>query len=271
MSKKERGNIKKKRENMIAEDDKYIIQSVKQAGEILHLLSRTQHRNKKFGEIMQLLKIPRTTTMRLLKTLISLGLVYYNERTQTYSLGPYLVILGSRAAEFLDYLGVVKKYLTQIEQRTGLTTVVAQRIRQDRLTYLLKEESRSQIHVTVSLGQQFPIDRGSFGKVFCAYLDDDELRKVASARYNEEFLAELAEIRQLGYATSIGEQVDGISGVAAPIFGPNGQVFLAVSCIGISEQLPSQKMAMYGEFLRDIGILITQEIGGVVPNKPLRS
>nr|WP_269432687.1 IclR family transcriptional regulator [Effusibacillus lacus] len=249
------------------EDDKYIIPSVKQAGEILHLLSRTQHRNKKFGEIMEMLNIPRTTAMRLLRTLISLGLVYYDERSQTYSLGPYLVILGNRAAEFLDYLGIVRKYLTQIEQRTGLTTVAAQRIRRDRLTYLLKEESRNQIHVTVSLGQQFPIDRGSFGKVFCAYLDDDELREVASARYNDEFLVELAEIRRLGYATSMGEQVNGISGVAAPVFGPDGQVFLAVSCIGVLEQLPSEKMDMLGEYLRDIGIRITQEIGGVIPQK----
>jgi IclR family KDG regulon transcriptional repressor len=256
-----------KGERNIIEDDKYIVPSVKQAGEILHLLSRTQHRNARFGKIMETLKIPRTTTMRLLRTLISLGLVYYDERLQTYSLGPYLVVLGNRATEFLDYLVIVRKYLNQIEQRTGLTTVAAQRIRRDRLTYLVKEDSRNQMHVTVSLGQQFPIDRGSFGKVFCAYLDDDELREVASARYNDEFLAELAEIRRLGYATSMGEQVDGISGVSAPVFGPDGQVFLSVSCIGVFEQLPSEKMAVFGEYLRNIGIHITHEIGGVIPQK----
>ncbi|MUG72751.1 helix-turn-helix domain-containing protein [Paenibacillus validus] len=250
---------------MFDNDDKYIVPSVKQAVEILHLLSRTQHQNKKFGEIMDILNIPRTTTMRLLRTLISYGLVYYDERSQTYSLGPYLVILGARATEFLDYLGIVRKHLSQIQQVTGLTSVAAQRIRRDRLTYLVKEESRNFVHVTVSLGQQFPIDRGSFGKVFCAYLEDEELKEVASSRYNEPFIAELKEIRKLGYATSKGEQVDGISGVAAPIFGPDGQVFLAISCIGVMEQLPSSKMIEYGELLRDKGIRITQEIGGVVP------
>ncbi|MDI3328597.1 MAG: IclR family transcriptional regulator [Alicyclobacillaceae bacterium] len=246
-------------------NEKYMIPSVDQAGRLLHLLSRVQHRNKTFGEICELLQIPRTTCLRLLRTLAAHGLVHYDERTHRYNLGPYLVVLGARAAESLDYIQAARSAVTEVARETGLTTVAAQRIRKDRLTYVVKEDSMSNVHVTVSLGQQFPIDRGSFGKCFCAYMDDEELRDVAAGRYSPAFLSELAEIRRRGYATSVQEQVKGINGVAAPVFDPGGRVLLAIACIGVADQLPPEKMKECGERLRDAAMRVTREIGGYPP------
>ncbi|WP_232796722.1 IclR family transcriptional regulator [Kyrpidia spormannii] len=246
-------------------DEKYIIPSVDQACRLLHLLSRMQHRNKTFGEICKLLQTPRTTCLRLLKTLVAQGLVHYDERTRRYNLGPYLVVLGARAAESLDYLEITKFAVTEVARKTGLTTVAAQRIRKDRLTYVVKEDSISNVHVTVSLGQQFPIDRGSFGKCFCAYMDDKELRDVAAERYGEVFISELDQIRRQGYALSYQEQVKGINGVAAPVFDSSGRVLLAIACIGIADQFPTDKMNECGERLKEIAMRVTREMGGYFP------
>ncbi|CAB3392928.1 IclR family transcriptional regulator [Kyrpidia spormannii] len=246
-------------------DEKYIIPSVDQAAKILQLLSRVQHRHKTFGEICDTLGIPKTTCLRLLRTLSMHGLVWYDQKRHTYSLGPALVVLGARAEEALDYLQLARDTVSRIAEETGLTTVAAQRLRRNRLTYVAKADSHGEVHVTVSLGQQFPIDRGSFGKCFCAYMDDNDLKDVAAARYSPEFLDELADIRRKGFAVSREEQVKGINGVAAPVFDSSGQVLLAVACLGIAQELTTERMTDCAHVLVEHTQRLTREIGGSAP------
>ena len=50
--------------------------------------------------------------------------------------------------------------------------------------------------------------------------------------------------------------------IAAPVFGPVGEVVLALTLIGFPPALPAERVAVYGERLRDAGLVVTKRGGG---------
>ena len=81
----------------------------------------------------------------------------------------------------------------------------------------------------------------------------------------DEIVAELAQrdyqLRDLDPARSYD-----VSMIAAPIFGPAGEVALAFTLLGFGAGLPGTEIAAYGERLRDIALVITQRTRGRVPS-----
>jgi DNA-binding IclR family transcriptional regulator len=57
-----------------------------------------------------------------------------------------------------------------------------------------------------------------------------------------------------------------VSMIAAPIFGPAGDVYLAITLLGFAARLPAAEVAAYGERLRDIALVITKRSRGRVPS-----
>jgi DNA-binding IclR family transcriptional regulator len=62
-----------------------------------------------------------------------------------------------------------------------------------------------------------------------------------------------------------------VSFVAAPVFGPGGEVVLALTLVGFAPELPAARIAAYGEQLRDVGLVITQRSHGRAPQLPVGS
>jgi DNA-binding IclR family transcriptional regulator len=56
-----------------------------------------------------------------------------------------------------------------------------------------------------------------------------------------------------------------VSFVAAPVFGPGGDVTLAITLIGFPPRLPAARIATYGEQVRDVGLVVTKRSHGRVP------
>jgi DNA-binding IclR family transcriptional regulator len=56
-----------------------------------------------------------------------------------------------------------------------------------------------------------------------------------------------------------------VSMIAAPIFGPAGQVVLAMSAIGFDRGLPGSRIAEFGERLRDAALVVSRRTRGRVP------
>jgi len=56
-----------------------------------------------------------------------------------------------------------------------------------------------------------------------------------------------------------------VSMIAAPIFGADGQVVLALTLIGFPERLRGRVVEAYGEQVRDVGLVVTKRSRGRVP------
>ncbi|MCU1484275.1 MAG: hypothetical protein JWN67_1021 [Actinomycetia bacterium] len=56
-----------------------------------------------------------------------------------------------------------------------------------------------------------------------------------------------------------------VSMVAAPVFGADGEVVLALTLVGFAAGLPAERIAAYGEQVRDVGLVVTKRSLGRVP------
>jgi DNA-binding IclR family transcriptional regulator len=61
------------------------------------------------------------------------------------------------------------------------------------------------------------------------------------------------------------EQRYDVSMIAAPIFGPGGEVVLAITLLGFGSQLEGTEVAAHGERLRDVALVVTKRTRGRVP------
>jgi DNA-binding IclR family transcriptional regulator len=89
---------------------------------------------------------------------------------------------------------------------------------------------------------------------------DDELKGTVSA-----YVADLGSGRyQL--AELIPTRAYQVSMIAAPIFGGDGQVVLALTLLGLPERLRGRAVEGYGDQVRDVGLVVTKRSRGRVPN-----
>lgn len=147
------------------------------AASALKLLSRYRTRASTLSEIAAALQVPKTTCLRVLRTLQAHGLVSYDGDSRRYSLGEYAVVIGARAEEGLDVLGRVRPLLGAVARRTGMTAALVQRVTDDRMMYVAKEEGAG-VGVNVSVGNRFPITSVSYGKWVMAFAADEERERL---------------------------------------------------------------------------------------------
>jgi DNA-binding IclR family transcriptional regulator len=259
--------------------EKSEVPSVEATVKILEYLSRYKNRERTLSQISKDLSINKSSCHRILKLLNNYRFVSYNEKSKQYSLGSYLIVLGSRASEFIDYLNLAKPHLKWVCEQTKQTSVLLEPVSHDRLMYVAKEELDSPnlpVRITVKLGQHFPLTSASFGKCFLAYMEEDQadeiIRKVNFKKFTdksitdfEKFKESLKEVKEKGYAVSYEEHTPGLYGVAAPIFDVYGNVYMVIACIGLASQLDENHISFCGEKLKEASRRIMEVLGGKEP------
>lgn len=249
------------------------VPSVEFAARILDFLSRFKTSKSTLTEISRSLSISKSTCLRILRVLNEYRFVHYDEETRRYSLGEYLVILGTRASDFSDKLAVSRPHLKELCQRTNLTSVLVEPAPNNRLTYVAKEEPDINVRINVTLGQYFPITGASFGKCFLAFMDEKEadliIREVGIKQFTTRTITNVAEfkdnlkiVRRQGYAYSLEEHTQGVSAVAAPVFDVNGKVIMVVACLGTPVLLNDSNITGVKDAVMETAGKITGGLGG---------
>jgi IclR family KDG regulon transcriptional repressor len=229
---------------MKQEPPAYFIPSVDLAARVLQLLSRYRTARSSLTEVASATGDNKTTCLRVLKTLQIHGLVRYDDDTHQYSLGIGAVVIGARAEEGLDYVSYVKPCLKEASERTSLTAVLVQRVSDDRLMYVAKQESLSRARVNISVGNRFPITEVSYGKWLLAYIDPAErekilasgLRQVTPATLTDvaAYREQLSQIRADGVLVSLEEYVPGVCAISAPILKGESDLLGVMAVLGLA-------------------------------------
>lgn len=230
--------------------------SVALAAQALKLLSRHKYKASSLKIIAGKLGASPTTCLRVLRTLEREDFVRYNGETRKYSLGPYLIPLGNRAAELNDAFARAAAEIKHVAAQTGLTTALVQRW-DDRPIYIASAEPPSEdnrfTRLSISIGQATPLTAGAHGRCFLAYDDETEWQRHFSAVIPPmtpatitdpvRLVEILREVQSQGYAISDGEFHRGTTAVDAPIFDHSGQVELVISSMCITSQLDERHLA----------------------------
>ena len=155
------------------EKKKYSVPALDHSVSILKLLSRKWFQESTVTEIANALSLSPATCYRILQVLEEHGIVRYLEDKKRYTLGPYLVVLGERAKEHLNYISVITPYLQEITEQTQMTSVLVNKVGENKLAIIAKNES-SDYGLTASVGRHFKYTDGSYGMPFLAYLTKEE-------------------------------------------------------------------------------------------------
>lgn len=234
----------------------YSIPSVALAMQVLKLLSRHKYKSCTLKDIAQKLHASPTTCLRVLRTLEREDFVRFDRETKRYRLGPYLIPLGNRAVELNDSVARASEEIQRIAALTGLTTAVVQRW-DDRLVYIASAQPPAGdmrlTRISISAGQQAPLNSGAHGRCFLAFDDEAEWHRLIVAGIrpltpntitdSQRFVEALREVRRTGCAISHGEFYAGMSAVDVPIFDKSGRVELVISSMYVTSQMDEQLLA----------------------------
>lgn len=189
----------------------------------LSLLSafRAGDRALSLAELAQRTRLYKSTALRLLASLEH-GRLLQRQADGTYALGPELARLQSLRAAGFSLDAEVMPVLRALVARTRESAALHVRQGEQRLC-LYRVDSPQPLRDHLSAGDLLPLDRGAGGRVLLAFSG------ARGKRYEE--------IRQAGVAEISGDRVEGLSGVAAPVFGAQAELVGALTL-----SLPSSRL-----------------------------
>jgi DNA-binding IclR family transcriptional regulator len=147
----------------------YGVPSVALAAQALKLLSRHKYRSSSLKVIATRLDASPTTCLRILRSLEREDFVRYDRETRKYSLGPYLIPLGNRAAELNDAFARASAEIKRVAAQTGLITALVQRW-DDLPVFIASAEPPADdnrfTRLSISIGEAIPLTAGAHGRCF---------------------------------------------------------------------------------------------------------
>ena len=213
-----------------------------------------------FSEVVDQTGIPKASAHRLLRELVDLSALAFDESTRTYQGGLLLASLGASVTANYDVRRVVRPHLEALHAETG--SVVTLGIRDgDVGIYIDKiEPADLVIRLHSEVGKSFPLHCTGLGKVLLAYSDAATISRVARRKlpaYTENTItdgqalrSELESVVENGYGIDREEITRGLTCIAAPIYGVGGGVVAAVSCTISSFDASAQRLATVAELVR---------------------
>ncbi|MDL4774050.1 MULTISPECIES: IclR family transcriptional regulator [Thermomonosporaceae] len=206
------------------------------------------------------LGLSKAVVYRILQSLVSREILETDADTAGYRLGPAAVALGVSALRRFDARNAAAPVLRRLRDETGETTTLSGLVGDERV-YLDQYVSPHEIKMTVEIGRRFPLHAGSSGKVILASLPE-ERRAAVLARplaaltgrtvTDEETLRrQLADAAREGVAVSLGERQADAGSVAAPLFGPDGEVHGSISVCGPRYRFAPDVVERYRELVCD--------------------
>jgi len=220
------------------------------------------------------LELSKSTLLRLVGPLREIRLVDQDAETGRYRLGPQNALLGQLYLERLDIRRIAAPLLRGLVKEVR-ETVHLVAFEPPEIVYIDKVESPQAVRMHSRIGSRQPAYATATGKVFLARATDKVLDAVLAAGMPartpntittaERLRAELARVRDLGYAVDDVENEPDIRCVAAPVFDHTGLVTAAVSVSGPATRITPERVAEVGKMVAETAHGITAALGGTTP------
>ncbi|MCB0905680.1 MAG: IclR family transcriptional regulator [Nocardioidaceae bacterium] len=231
------------------------VQSVDRALTILEALARSGEAG--VTELAADLDVHKSTAFRLVATLEAHGLVEQTEDRGKYRLGVGLLRLAGATTSRLDVVQEARPLCRKLASDTGETVNIA--VLSDRSALYLDQASGSSALQTHNwVGQHIPLHATSNGKVLLSGLEPDRLDALLGSlpAYTDMTItkksalrAELAKVREQGYALAVDELEIGLTAAAAPIRNNHGDVIASMSVSGPTFRLGADRVEIVVKLL----------------------
>ena len=219
-----------------------------------------------FTDVVEALGLPKSTVSRLLSTMENEGLLERDAETRCFHVGRMLLSLASHylSPPLVDGASSIMARLATESSCTGYISVLEGR----EIMVMRMFQGRMFIQVVTPPGSRLPAAETSVGRAILARYSDDFVRKLYAGAWQvsspnspqtlEQLLAELARIREQGYALARNETLQGISSLATTITNKHRGETVAL-CLSF----PSQNQEPpYSSATLDALQMVTRQLAG---------
>lgn len=196
--------------------------------------------------------LARPTARRLLLTLEALG--YVRSVDGSYSLTTKVLRLGTAGIVAQGLWDVARPLLAALVRQTGESSSMSQLDGSD-IVYMARVPVPKIIAFSVNIGTLFPAIATSMGRVLLSELTPEQLDTVLAtpsrsgiipriAMGRDELDADLAEIRERGWALSDEALSVGVRSIAAPVRDRHGRIAAAVNVTVHAAETPVEMLTV---------------------------
>lgn len=215
------------------------VASVLKVFSVLETLAEERHAS--LGTIAQKAMTSKSTTHRLLQTMVDLGFVEQDGDTERYGLTLKLFSLAARAIDPSHLLIHADRAMTTLARETGESVNLGLIDGQEqKVVYVHFLESIHGLSMKSTVGQRNPLSSTSLGKALLAWRSPEEIEaRLARMPFDPagpnairdagNLREELARTRARGFAEEVEEAEAGVRCLAAPVFDHIGRTVAAIS------------------------------------------
>jgi len=249
------------------------VQSLDRALSILERLAEAD--GMTLTDLAQSVGLAPSTTHRLLTTLLQRRFAAFDEEYGVWVIGVGAFNVGNAFLRNRRIVTLGRPVMRRLMEDVGETVNLAVED-QNELVYVTQFESHAPMRAFFRPGRRAPMHASAVGKAMLAEMDEatvaDLLHRKGMPRFTDKTLidpaalrAELARVRERGWAVDDEEHTVGMRCVAATIHNEHAEVIAGVSLSGPSVRVTETRLGELGARVVKAANEITEQIGGVVP------
>ena len=245
-------------------------QSLKRAVAILDCFT-LEKPNLGVREAARLTGLSVSTAGRLMADMKTLGILTQDTESMAYMIGSKMLAWAGIYSVSCDVRTLALPVMVRLQEKTR-ETISLYVLEGNERVCVERLESPETVRIVARVGRRIPLYAGSAGKVFLAFMSDDrrnevmnhmELKPITDQTiiHKKQLAAQLAIIRNEGYAVSQGEWVKDASGVAAPIFDQYGRITASLTISGPTQRFSDAVIAEMASLVKEGADEISTELG----------
>jgi len=158
-----------------------MVPAVEQAAKIIVYLSSKPGLQSNLTEISKSIGISKSKAYAILNTLQRFSFVTRNPDTKAYSLGLYMMTIGQKVMENINYKELARPFLKELARKTDSTSMLGL-IAGDSRFIIVDQKSTWEIHLFAQSDKTYPLTYGAHGKAIVAFLEKEERKKILSGK-----------------------------------------------------------------------------------------
>lgn len=200
-------------------------------------------------EIATALDAPLSSTHDLLTAMVDTNLLYITERS--YGIGTRAIRAALSVVDHVALQRLAHRHLEELVEAIGFDVYLTLGSG-SRVVYVSRFAGRQPVNLDIPLGRSLYLHSTAVGKLFAAfdrkvYQAMTSKPRPAITRSTRTSLSDLdrdlASIREQRFSVSRGESIQGIVGLATPVFGPDGALTAAVHVSALRTALPARQLS----------------------------
>lgn len=211
-----------------------------------------------------------SSCFNILKTLMVSRYVVFDPVRKVYTLGYAPMRLARRSLDPSSAFQLLRPSLEEVAQKFAVTTALWRSIQEEHVVLLGFCEHEGGIRIHMTVGQQFPIFAGAFGR--CVAANQNLSRAKLKTRFDalrwqkapvfDDYAHSIVEAKERGWAVDMDSTFAGVTNICAPIidakskvaYGISATMFTAQQSAGMVERLARELLSTAKDAAQIIGL-----------------